>query len=425
MEGHTPTCTGVGHARRDTTSTGSLQLLVMRAIKYGTLINAITCCGATALSVVHCRCDVGRYGVDCSLPRPPASRNMRNMPRIYVYEYPAPLVSWYLTEDMWKSDFSKYQVAGIIYGSWRSLYEQLLHSPARTEDPEEADFFFLPTMIHPVSSNLGPFQWRLEEVMNYAKSNFPYWNRNGGKDHFWIQPQDVGPCLIPPELRAPIILGHFGRTVPCQRSGSPWACMEPNKDIVIPPAVNDEAMKSIYHLRSPLARPPIRNIMFSFAGDFREGDYSDGVRQEVKRLFEKEPDFKVVRWSNDAGLDMRTSLFCLAPTGHGWGIRLPMAVLQGCIPVIIQDDTMQYFEDILPYEDFSLRVAQKDIPKLPTILRAVPPEEIARKQAMLARVWRYFLWDKPGVAFRATLFTLAKRKQQLGLGPLKADLAAQ
>ena len=31
-----------------------------------------------------------------------------------------------------------------------------------------------------------------------------------------------------------------------------------------------------------------------------------------------------------------TSKFCIAPYGYGWGLRLAIAVVHGCIPVIIQ-----------------------------------------------------------------------------------------
>lgn len=31
------------------------------------------------------------------------------------------------------------------------------------------------------------------------------------------------------------------------------------------------------------------------------------------------------------------SLFCIAATGAGWGVRLKLAVMHGCIPVIIAD----------------------------------------------------------------------------------------
>ena len=35
---------------------------------------------------------------------------------------------------------------------------------------------------------------------------------------------------------------------------------------------------------------------------------------------------------------MEQAHFCLAVTGAGWGVRLKLAVLHGCIPVVIADD---------------------------------------------------------------------------------------
>ena len=36
--------------------------------------------------------------------------------------------------------------------------------------------------------------------------------------------------------------------------------------------------------------------------------------------------------------DMSLSIFCLAPTGAGWGVRMQQSVMNGCIPVVIGDD---------------------------------------------------------------------------------------
>jgi hypothetical protein len=33
---------------------------------------------------------------------------------------------------------------------------------------------------------------------------------------------------------------------------------------------------------------------------------------------------------------MRQARFCLAPYGHGWGIRLSIVIASGCVPLIIQ-----------------------------------------------------------------------------------------
>ncbi|KAK3259737.1 hypothetical protein CYMTET_31278, partial [Cymbomonas tetramitiformis] len=53
----------------------------------------------------------------------------------------------------------------------------------------------------------------------------------------------------------------------------------------------------------------------------------------------------------------------------------------GCIPLIIMDNTTEIFEEILPFEKFTVRVLEKDIPQLPAILDAIVAEP-GRLEAM-------------------------------------------
>jgi hypothetical protein len=69
--------------------------------------------------------------------------------------------------------------------------------------------------------------------------------------------------------------------------------------------------------------------------------------------------------------DVYDSKFCLAPTGAGWGIRIMEVILMGCLPVIIQDNVTQPLEEVIPYEKFSVRVAEADMERLPQILEAI------------------------------------------------------
>ncbi len=62
----------------------------------------------------------------------------------------------------------------------------------------------------------------------------------------------------------------------------------------------------------------------------------------------------------------------------GWGNRFPHIVLGACIPVTVQEHVHQAFDDVLPYQDFSLVLAIKDMPNFLDILDAVPKEDILR-----------------------------------------------
>lgn len=63
------------------------------------------------------------------------------------------------------------------------------------------------------------------------------------------------------------------------------------------------------------------------------------LSQAVFDHFEDDSRFKLeeLRFGgSDYLAEMANSLFCLAPSGHGWGTRATQAVILGCVPVVIQ-----------------------------------------------------------------------------------------
>ena len=49
---------------------------------------------------------------------------------------------------------------------------------------------------------------------------------------------------------------------------------------------------------------------------------------------------------------------CSPPAGDGWSARAEDAVLHGCIPFVIMDNTHAVFESILDWDTFSIRIKQ-------------------------------------------------------------------
>jgi hypothetical protein len=56
---------------------------------------------------------------------------------------------------------------------------------------------------------------------------------------------------------------------------------------------------------------------------------------------------------------MGDAQFCFAPAEDGFSKRVVEAAAFGCIPVIVQDGTEMPFEEVLPYDQFSVRVSEK------------------------------------------------------------------
>jgi hypothetical protein len=160
---------------------------------------------------------------------------------------------------------------------------------------------------------------------------------------------------------------------------------------------------------------------------------------------------------------MRQAKFCLAPYGHGWGIRLMKVIVAGCVPVIIQvgvvwpllgmaracclkpaaqhqlcrchptplkptglptlpanlqDHVYQPYEDIIPYADFSIRLPNSDLPRIRELLGGVTPEEWLHLHEGLKRWWRPFVWEQEagGTAYQYAITSLKKRLSSLTAG---------
>ena len=108
---------------------------------------------------------------------------------------------------------------------------------------------------------------------------------------------------------------------------------------------------------------------------------------------------------------LRQAKFCLAPYGHGFGMRLVQAALAGCVPVIVQEHVVQAFEDVLPYETFSVRLSNDDLPRIREILRGVTPEQYRGMLHALGAHRGAFFWqpDMGGKAFDYTIASLRRR----------------
>lgn len=133
------------------------------------------------------------------------------------------------------------------------------------------------------------------------------------------------------------------------------------------------------------------------------------LASQVYRLHKDEPGFNLRATDlrpppPNANLDdlTRGATFCLCPSGTGWGMRAFHAVALGCIPVIIQDDgsgsypsVLQAFEGpLLDWASLAVRLTFADIPRLPSLLRALAAdhEALAAKRRALVAALPRLLW---------------------------------
>lgn len=171
---------------------------------------------------------------------------------------------------------------------------------------------------------------------------------------------DQGACHVPPEFGNLIRLVHFGYHQDQVLQGQAFlhhrppdqlhSCFNPYKDVMAAPynEVGFAEAKGIFsRIIETKGADPSRHLLFFFAGGVREHDrfYSGGVRQEVNKLLmdlnktnpESMKDIVFIHGqSPDYAKLFISAKFCLAPYGSGFGIRLSISMVHGCIPVVVQ-----------------------------------------------------------------------------------------
>ena len=111
------------------------------------------------------------------------------------------------------------------------------------------------------------------------------------------------------------------------------------------------------------------------------------------------------------------SKYCLVAPGDGWSPRAEDAVLHGCVPVIVMNDTHVIFETLFDWDSFSVRVQQRYIEHLPYILESIPPERLQRMQRRLARVWHRFAYASAPAVRTERAHVVEQNTQALKMNP--------
>lgn len=126
---------------------------------------------------------------------------------------------------------------------------------------------------------------------------------------------------------------------------------------------------------------------------------------------------------------MKRSRYCLCPKGFEVNSpRIVEAILSGCVPVIIADNFVLPYSDVLDWTKFSITVAEKDIPQLKTILTSIPDGTYRSMQSRLMYIRRHFVWledpeETEYDSFHMALHSIWKQSRKAAKVGLKATEA--
>lgn len=390
----------------------------------------------------------------------------KKRPLIYVYDLPPEFNSHLLEGRHYKfecvnriySDKNRTLWTDQLYGAQMALSESILASPYRTMNGEEADYFYVPVLDSCIitraedAPHLSMQEHRglrsaltldfYKKAYDHIVERYPYWKRSSGRDHIWFFSWDEGACYAPREIWNSMMLVHWGNTnskhnhsttaywadtwdtIPSDKRGD-HPCFDPDKDLVLPAWKRPDPGAIWLKLWSRPRKE--RTTLFYFNGNLGpayahgrpEDTYSMGIRQKVAAEFGSTPDKKGKlgrqHTSNVTVTPERThkyyeelsrSVFCGVFPGDGWSGRMEDSILQGCIPVIIQDGIFLPYENVLNYKSFAVRITEDEIPNLIRILQGFNGTEIESMLANVRQIWQRFL-------YRDSVLLEAQRQKRL------------
>ncbi|CAO2841891.1 unnamed protein product [Amaranthus hypochondriacus] len=261
------------------------------------------------------------------------------------------------------------------------------------KNPKKAHLFYMPlssklleyTLYVPNSHNRTKLMQCVKDYSLQIAAKYPFWNRTGGADHFVVACHDWAPY----ETRQ-----YMKNSIKALCNADITIGFKIGRDVSLP-----ETLVRIvkYPTRDVGGKQPsYRNILAFYAGN------SHGYLRPIllKHWKDKDPDMRIygvlptsISKRTSYIQHMKSSKYCLCPKGHEVNSpRVVEAILYECVPVIISDNFVPPFFEILNWEAFSIIIAEKDIPKLKTILTSIPDEKYMKLQYAVRRVQKHFLW---------------------------------
>ncbi|KAK4854216.1 hypothetical protein QYF36_020599 [Acer negundo] len=288
-----------------------------------------------------------------------------------------------------------------IYAS-EGWFMKLLESNKKfvTKDWRKAHLFYLPfssrmleeTLYVENSHNRKNLIAYLKNYLDTIATKYHFWNRTEGADHFLVACHDWAPSETK-RYMANCIRALCNSDV---KEGFVFG-----KDISLPETYVRAPQSTLRGLGGK--QPSKRSILAFYAGNMHGylrpillqhwGDNKD----PAMKIFGQMPK---VKGNKNYIQHMKSSKYCICPKGFEVNSpRVVEAIFYECVPVIISDNFVPPFFDVLNWESFSIFVAEKDIPNLKNILLSIPEKRFREMQMRVKKVQQHFLWHARPVKY--------------------------
>ncbi|KAG8381855.1 hypothetical protein BUALT_Bualt05G0016100 [Buddleja alternifolia] len=322
----------------------------------------------------------------------PVYRNLSSFVR--SYEMMEQRLKVYIYRNGKKPVFHQPRLKG-IYAS-EGWFMKLMKASNRyvTSNPNEAHLFYLPfssqLLVDYVyvkdSHTFRDINEYLKNYLDMIKTRYSFWNRTDGSDHFVVACHDWAPI----ETRR--IMANCIRAL-CNSDVKEG--FQFGKDVSLPETSVHSPNPSKEIGGSP---PSGRKTLAFFAGKMH-----GYVRPILLKYWEnKDPEMKIVgRMGKSSYIwHMKNSKYCICAKGYEVNSpRVVEALIYGCVPVIVSDNFVPPFFEILKWDSFSVFVPEKDIPNLKDILLSIPEKRYLVMQHRVKQVRQHFLWHSTPVKY--------------------------
>ncbi|KAK2979556.1 hypothetical protein RJ640_027420 [Escallonia rubra] len=275
------------------------------------------------------------------------------------------------------------------------------------KDPRKAHLFYMPfssrllehTLYVRNSHNRTNLRQYLKKYSEKIAARYPFWNRTGGADHFLVACHDWAPY----ETRH-----HMEHCIKALCNADVTAGFKIGRDVSLPETYVRSGRNPLRDLGG--MPPSKRHILAFYAGNVH------GYLRPIllKHWKDKDPDMKIfgpmppgVASKMNYIQHMKTSKYCICPKGYEVNSpRVVEAIFYECVPIIISDNFVPPFFEVLNWEAFSVVLAEKDIPNLKDILLSIPEDKYLEMQLRVRKVQRHFLWHANPVKYDLFHMTL-------------------
>ncbi|TYI48124.1 hypothetical protein E1A91_D13G224800v1 [Gossypium mustelinum] len=261
-----------------------------------------------------------------------------------------------------------------------------------TKNPRDAHLFYLPfssrmleeTLYVPDSHSHKNLIEYLKNYVDTIAAKYPFWNRTEGADHFLVACHDWAPS----ETR-----NHMANCIRALCNSDVREGYVFGKDVSLPETYVRNPQKP---LRDLGGNPPSKRPILAFFAGSMHG-YLRPILLE--QWGNKDPDMKIfgkmpnVKGKMNYIRHMKSSKYCLCPRGYEVNSpRVVEAIFYECVPVIISDNFVPPFFEVLNWESFSVFILEKDIPNLKKILLSIPDKRYRQMQLRVKKIQQHFLW---------------------------------